>query len=371
MLAGNLDRVAGRAQPAPSGSSAFGARAEGRTAPRDPRPFVAERLLVSGGSSSLVGRDISDKLRTQQLLLNAILLGGGLMIVLGLVGGFVMSRWTLGRLERVNRTTAAIMAGDLDRRIEVEGGGDEFDELAINLNRMLERIERLLAGMREVTDNVAHDLRTPLSRLRSRLEVALMRPLDEAATRELLEATVKRCRRADRHLQRASEHRESRGREQAVANGSRSTSPSSPATSSSSTSRSPRRRASGWRSRSMAPCRSIGNRQLIAQALANVTDNAIKYTPEGGRVRVSTGLLPGPHLEVRRRRARHSRGASRRRRWSDSSGWRRTGRRPATASASASSAPSRACTRPTLELGDAGPGLKVKITFKRPLLLAA
>ena len=107
-------------------------------------------------------------------------------------GGLVMSRWMLSRLERVNRATARIMAGDLGQRIATEGDGDEFDELAQNLNAMLERIERLLIGMRQVTEDIAHDLRTPLTRMRSRIEVALMgAPVDR---RHRASCSSRRCR---------------------------------------------------------------------------------------------------------------------------------------------------------------------------------
>ena len=80
----------------------------------------------------------------------------------------------LGRVDAINRTTRQIMAGDLSQRIALKGSRDEFDQLAANLNAMLDQIERLLGGMRQVTDNIAHDLRTPLNRLRSRIEVALL-----------------------------------------------------------------------------------------------------------------------------------------------------------------------------------------------------
>ena len=86
-----------------------------------------------------------------------------------------MSRNMLRRLDAINRTSGEIIAGDLTRRVPVSGSGDEFDVLAENLNRMLDRIERLMKGLREVTDSVAHDLRTPLNRLRNRLEESLAR----------------------------------------------------------------------------------------------------------------------------------------------------------------------------------------------------
>jgi len=95
--------------------------------------------------------------------------------VLGLVGGLLISHNFLKRLELINRTSRQIIGGDLSRRVPVTRAGDEFDVLSENLNRMLDRIERLMKGLREVTDSVAHDLRTPLNRLRNRLEESAAR----------------------------------------------------------------------------------------------------------------------------------------------------------------------------------------------------
>ena len=97
------------------------------------------------------------------------------MLLFGLVGGAFMSRGVLRRLDSISRTSAEIVAGDFSRRVPLTGAHDEFDVLAENLNRMFERIERLMKGMREVADSVAHDLRTPLNRLRNRLEEAQRR----------------------------------------------------------------------------------------------------------------------------------------------------------------------------------------------------
>ena len=96
----------------------------------------------------------------------------------------------LGRVDAINRTTRRIMAGDLGQRIALSGTRDEFDQLAANLNAMLDQIERLLQGMRQVTDNVAHDLRTPLNRLRTRIEVALLAEPRPAEWRAVLEETL-------------------------------------------------------------------------------------------------------------------------------------------------------------------------------------
>ncbi len=115
-----------------------------------------------------------------------LLLAASLALALGLALGW---QW-LRRIERVNRTAGKIAAGDLSQRVEGDGRGDEFDLLAGHLNAMLERIERAVAGMREVSDNVAHDLRRPLARLKTRIEVVLHQPRDTNIYREALVQTL-------------------------------------------------------------------------------------------------------------------------------------------------------------------------------------
>jgi signal transduction histidine kinase len=257
---------------------------------------IARGFLLQNNARLLVGRDIEERLSIQATLFNTLVIGGGIMMVLGVAGGLVMSRWMLGRLDDVNRATTRIMMGDLTQRFAEKGSGDEFDELARNLNRMLDRIERLLAGMRQVTDNVAHDLRTPLNRLRSRIEVALMgEQTDEA--RDLLEATVRDAdslihtfnailsiARAESGEQQAefepfslremaqdvTELYEPLGEERNIV----------------------------VTLKAPADVRVIGNRHLVAQALANVVDNAIKYGSESGHVTVEVRARPSPMLVV-------------------------------------------------------------------------
>jgi signal transduction histidine kinase len=101
-----------------------------------------------------------------------------------------LARLLLGQIEAINTTSREIMAGDMSRRIPVVGSGDEFDELSKNLNAMLDQIERLVRGLKEVSDNIAHDLRSPLARLRSRLEIALLEPADKEKYRAVLTETI-------------------------------------------------------------------------------------------------------------------------------------------------------------------------------------
>ena len=140
-------------------------RAGGRVFQARVRPFVLE-----GGLHLLVGRDTRELKATQQLIVRALLWGLAITLALALVGGITMSRSMLRRIEQINQTSREIIGGDLSRRVPTSGADDDFDQLAVNLNAMLDEIERLMGGIRQVSDNVAHDLRTPLTRLRNRLE---------------------------------------------------------------------------------------------------------------------------------------------------------------------------------------------------------
>src|SRR5947209_14630260 len=137
-------------------------------------PARGRLFVIPGGYRLLVGRDISDAAAFRSEVRTTLLWAGSIALGIGLIGGTVMSRNLLRRVEQVNRTSERVMAGNLSDRIPLRGTSDEFDQLAANLNRMLDQIERLMIAMREVTDDVAHDLRTPLSRLRTRLERALV-----------------------------------------------------------------------------------------------------------------------------------------------------------------------------------------------------
>jgi len=141
------------------------ARAGGRIFQARARPFV-----LTGGLHLLVGRDTRELRATQELIIRALVWGVALTLALAMAGSLIMSRSMLRRIERINQASREIMAGDLRRRIETTGSNDEFDQLAVSLNAMLDEIERLMDGIRHVTDNIAHDLRTPLTRLRNRLE---------------------------------------------------------------------------------------------------------------------------------------------------------------------------------------------------------
>ncbi len=145
---------------------------------------------LSGGFRLLVGRDLEERARMREIIVAAARGSVALVIVLGLAGGFFVTRRVLRRFDAVTETTQRIMAGDLSGRLPVTGIGDELDRLALNLNVMLERIEALMRGLKEVSDNIAHDLKTPLTRLRNRCEEALRAASTEDDYRTALEGMI-------------------------------------------------------------------------------------------------------------------------------------------------------------------------------------
>ncbi|MET0408177.1 MAG: ATP-binding protein, partial [Hyphomicrobium sp.] len=138
----------------------------------------------------IIGRDVEDQRAFANSIRFAFLLGFGVLSVIGLLGGLAVSRLIVNRMDQITATSRQIMQGDLSRRIPTTGKGGELDALAGNLNEMLERIESLMNGLREVSDNIAHDLKTPLNRMRNRAEAALRDSRGSEAYRDGLERTI-------------------------------------------------------------------------------------------------------------------------------------------------------------------------------------
>jgi signal transduction histidine kinase len=155
------------------------------------RERIAAGLTTAlpGGGLLVVARDVEDQRALTDALRRLFLWSLLGLAAAGLLGGILASRVLLKRVEAISDTSRRIMAGDLSQRIVPAGRGDELDDLAASLNAMLERIEQLMAGLREVSDNIAHDLKTPLNRLRARAEAAL-RDSGEAKAREGLERVI-------------------------------------------------------------------------------------------------------------------------------------------------------------------------------------
>lgn len=165
--AGNLSRLPPELDLDSGGTFRY-ERSEGNE-----RLAVALPVLFPDGSRLIVGRDIEEQRNFADRMRTIFLLGFGLLSLAGLAGGLVSGRLLLNRIDQINAASRSIMAGDLTQRVPLAGSNDELDGLAQNLNMMLDRIEQLMDGLREVSDNIAHDLKTPLSRLRNRAEATL------------------------------------------------------------------------------------------------------------------------------------------------------------------------------------------------------
>jgi len=142
---------------------------------RDGRPSLSRLLprLLPDGSILVVGRDMQDRREIEQLVWRALLAGGAVAVLLTIGGALLFRRQLEHRVGAIRRTALEIEAGDLSRRIPVSAVDDEFARLNRDINQMLDRIEHLMDGVRHVSNAIAHDLRTPLARIRSRLEEAL------------------------------------------------------------------------------------------------------------------------------------------------------------------------------------------------------
>ncbi len=240
----------------------------------DHRALVRVTALP-GGFRLLIGRDLEERRRLFGIVAKAAQWSLLIVIVLGLGGGIFVARRVLRQIDAMTGTTRRIMAGDLSGRLPVGRSGDELDRLAENLNAMLERIEALMMGLKEVSDNIAHDLKTPLTRLRNRAEEALAQSGSEAEYRAALERTIEesdgliRTFNALLMIARA-ESGQARGNMDDfdaadVANGIHEL--YEPLAEEDGTTLHVRTAS--------APLR--GNRELISQALANLVENAIKY----------------------------------------------------------------------------------------------
>jgi signal transduction histidine kinase len=154
------------------------------------RQAMVRVLDVPGNYFLLVGRDLEERDRLTAVLLQALRYFLIALVLFGVLGAFLIARRALARVDAISETSRNIMEGDLSRRLPVKGSGDELDRLADNLNAMLDKIVALMKGMREVSDNIAHDLRTPLTRVRNLAEHALQSTADDKERRQALQSIL-------------------------------------------------------------------------------------------------------------------------------------------------------------------------------------
>jgi signal transduction histidine kinase len=272
-VAGNVGSLA----PGVMGTSGWSETAYRRL---DEQDDADHRALVrvtelSSGFRLLIGRDLEERRRLFGIVAKAAQWSVLIVVVLGLGGGVFVARRVLRRIDAMTGTTQRIMAGDLSGRLPVGRSGDELDRLAENLNAMLERIEALMMGLKEVSDNIAHDLKTPLTRLRNRAEEALAKSGNEAEYRSALERTIEESDgliRTFNALLMIARAESGQARDNMddfdaaeVANGIHEL-------------YEPLAEDDGMSLRvNTVPAPLHGNRELISQALANLVENAIKY----------------------------------------------------------------------------------------------
>jgi signal transduction histidine kinase len=243
-------------------------------------PARGRLFVIPGGYRLLVGRDINDAAAFRGQVRATLLWAGLIALCIGLVGGTVMSRNLLRRVEQVNRTSERVMTGNLSDRVPLHGTSDEFDLLAANLNRMLDQIERLMTAMREVTDDVAHDLKTPLSRLRGRLERALAEPSADSSQNEAIRAAIDE---ADRLLATFNALLSIAALESGAHSEQAELLNLSEIAKAAAELYEPVAEETGFTLTVVAGSGAniLGDRHLLSQALANLLDNALKYAGSG------------------------------------------------------------------------------------------
>jgi signal transduction histidine kinase len=250
--------------------------------PADAYPVVAQGQRLDRGEFLLVGESRYRALKAREAMGWAFGWGIAITVLLAGVGGAALRTGFLRRIEEINRTTRSIMDGDLSQRVPTRSGGDEMDRLATNLNAMLGRIQSLMESVKQVSDDVAHDLRTPLSRLRHRLEEARGRagpeePIIEQSIAELdailetfsallrisqIEAGARRAAFSNLHL--------------------------GPLVATVSETYIPVAEDRGQKLRTaIADAPSIhGDRELLTQMMANLIENSIRHCPAGAEIAV-------------------------------------------------------------------------------------
>jgi len=243
----------------------------------------ARYFALPGGYQMLVGHDVQERQDVKSLMMRGLIAAVVLTLLLGLGGGFWMGRRILAQAGAISAVATQIMRGDLSQRLPVRDADDEINTLAREINTMLDKIEQLTLGMRTVLDSAAHDLRTPLNRLQASAEGAMTALVPGSPERRVLERVtveVDQMRSTlDALLRIALAETGTVAREpvdlsELVGSVVELYAPVS------------EERGIVLES-SVAPGAHVqGNRQLLAQALANLLDNAIKFTPDGGHIRV-------------------------------------------------------------------------------------
>ncbi len=258
----------------------------------DEDPVRVLLTQLPGDYQLLVARDLNDQQKVLRKIYNTVILTILVTLALALAVGMIFGQQVLRRIEKVRNTAGEIIDGDLSQRMPVNRRNNEFDQLSRTINSMLQRLEQLMHGMRNVTDNLAHDLRKPLNRIRNRLEVILLENRDEETYRETIAQTVEdteeliktfnallsiaRAESGERRqdwtevdltglLEQMAELYDAAAEEAEL-------------------------KFSADIERGLTL---HGNRQLLAQAVTNLLDNAMKFTPKDGHVSLCARRING------------------------------------------------------------------------------
>jgi len=278
-LAGNLPEWP-RGIPQQSGTYTVAMELGGR-----PTRAMLVRTALPGDYSLLVGRDLSFYAPVERRFWYGLAAAVAILSVVGVIGAILIRRELLARIQGIRQTVSAIMQGELSHRLRTHSGGDELDTLSQTINRMLEQIEQLVHGIRNVSNSIAHDLRTPLAELRSRLEELLVtRP----ATQEIFTEVEAAVADVDRvigifnALLRLAEIDTGMRRSgfvqfdlaQVAAEAVDFYVPAAEL------------KGITLSFHGAGPVQIAGDPLLLAQALGNLIDNALKYAPANGKVEV-------------------------------------------------------------------------------------
>jgi signal transduction histidine kinase len=238
------------------------------------------------GLRLLVGRDESERVQLRLLLTEGVVWSLGAVFVFAGVGAAVMRRALQRRMRPAVLTAQMIAAGDLSRRVPLSGQDDEFDRLGQTMNAMLDRIAALMAGVRSVSDSIAHDLRTPIARARGKLEESLATASTEEELRAAVEEGIQDLDNISRIFQALLRIAEAEAGARRAAFAPLDL-PEVLADAAEFYEAMAEAREQRLETDLPATLRMIGDRDLLLQAVANMLDNAIKFTPPGGVVRLS------------------------------------------------------------------------------------
>ena len=272
--------VAGNVLELPSGvvdqAEAVETRYERLGEPNIQRRALARVFVLPGNFRLLVGHDLEDRERLRHILGSTLATSLVWLVAIGGLGGLFVARRLLHRVDVMSAKAATLLQADLSDRLPLSGADDELDRLATNLNAMLDRISALMQGFREVSDNIAHDLRTPLTRLRNNAEQALLNERGEKAKTAALERVIEEADGLIRIFNallliaraEAQSSGEGFGELDAAALVEDMAELYEPAA---------EEKGVTLRADAVGPLPFRGHRELIGQAMANLIDNALKY----------------------------------------------------------------------------------------------